>query len=47
MRFSVLAPLALASVLFSAGALAEPLNYNQIQLGADARREINNDTLKW
>ena len=32
-------------VLFSAGALAEPLNYNQIQLGADARREINNDTL--
>ena len=45
MRFSVLAPLALASVLFSAGALAEPLNYNQIQLGADARREINNDTL--
>lgn len=29
----------------SASALAEPLNYNQVQLSADARREVNNDTL--
>lgn len=39
------APLALSATLLGASALAEPLNYNQIQLSADARREVNNDLL--
>ncbi len=41
-RYPAFAALLLA---LSAGALAEPLNYNQVQLSADARREVNNDTL--